>query len=452
MNKMLRFALLILFLGSVHSSFGQYNKLRIYDTVLFYDGYASLASIATKPAPPAGIVRLSTSLYTRKLTSSQLAAIGDSLFLKVIVKASCDNYDRIAQVGLAFVPKGDTTYDKSKVKRIELARFITPFMNKNRKPDTVPYDFTIHNVASILKEKHITDSFDIWFELGIFGVPYAAQTEVAGCAGRNDVFYGTVDLYTNSPIAPQNDNYLIGLSNQFNVNNYQVGASDSIGVTAKTITFNLPYNTEEASLYLITSNHGAGTGGEEYNRRKHFIFFDGDTVLTYTPGFTSCEPYRKYNTQGNGIYGPSVRTDATWQSFSNWCPGAIIPIRTIFLGNLLKGSHTFKLSVPTAVFNLKDGYFPLSVYLQGKVTYPVNNAISLIENSNEISLYPNPGKEIVSIQSPIKISSIEVYNMVGQQVLKSNTKSINVLELSQGMYYVKVGLENGQTIIKTLIK
>ena len=42
--------------------------------------------------------------------------------------------------------------------------------------------------------------------------------------------------------------------------------------------------------------------------------------------------------------------------------------------------------------------------------------------------------------------------MVGQQVLKSNTKSINVLELSQGMYYVKVGLENGQTIVKTLIK
>jgi hypothetical protein len=82
MNKMLRFALLILFLGSVHSSFGQYNKLRIYDTVLFYDGYASLSSIASKPAPPAGIVRLSTSLYTRKLTSSQLAAIGDSLFLK----------------------------------------------------------------------------------------------------------------------------------------------------------------------------------------------------------------------------------------------------------------------------------------------------------------------------------------------------------------------------------
>jgi hypothetical protein len=452
MNKMLRFALLILFLGSVHSSFGQYNKLRIYDTVLFYDGYASLASIATKPAPPAGIVRLSTSLYTRKLTSSQLAAIGDSLFLKVIVKASCDNYDRIAQVGLAFVPKGDTTYDKSKVKRIELARFITPFMNKNRKPDTVPYDFTIHNVASILKEKHITDSFDIWFELGIFGVPYAAQTEVAGCAGRNDVFYGTVDLYTNSPIAPQNDNYLIGLSNQFNVNNYQVGASDSIGVTAKTITFNLPYNTEEASLYLITSNHGAGTGGEEYNRRKHFIFFDGDTVLTYTPGFTSCEPYRKYNTQGNGIYGPSVRTDATWQSFSNWCPGAIIPIRTIFLGNLLKGSHTFKLSVPTAVFNLKDGYFPLSVYLQGKVIYPIKNEIALIDNSDDITLYPNPAQDIVSIASPIKVKTLDIFNMVGQKVLTSNSKTFNVIELPQGMYFIHISLENGQIVVKSMMK
>jgi hypothetical protein len=122
------------------------------------------------------------------------------------------------------------------------------------------------------------------------------------------------------------------------------------------------------------------------------------------------------------------------------------------LGNLLKGSHTFKLSVPTAVFNLKDGYFPLSVYLQGKVIYPIKNEIALIDNSDDITLYPNPAQDIVSIASPIKVKTLDIFNMVGQKVLTSNSKTFNVIELPQGMYFIHISLENGQTVVKSMIK
>ena len=59
----------------------------------------------------------------------------------------------------------------------------------------------------------------------------------------------------------------------------------------------------DAQIYLILTNHGAGDFGEEYNRRTHFIYLDGENILTYKPGGFSCEPYRRYNSQGNGIYG-----------------------------------------------------------------------------------------------------------------------------------------------------
>jgi hypothetical protein len=75
--------------------------------------------------------------------------------------------------------------------------------------------------------------------------------------------------------------------------------------------------------------------------------------------------YRKYNTQGNGIYGRYPRPPAEWASFSNWCPGQGIPLRDIGLGYLSAGKHVFQIAVPDAVFQDAQGDIPVSLYLQG---------------------------------------------------------------------------------------
>ena len=429
----------------------QTYSIRVFDTVLFYDGYAQLSAIH-KPAP-AGVVRLSTSLYTTKLTPTQLNSIGDSLSLKVLVKASCDNYDRIADVHLSLVHKGDTTYNASKVKRIEVARFITPFMDKNKTPDTVPYFFNINNVASILKEKTITDSFDIWCELEIFGVPYAANTQITGCSGRNDVFYGTLDLIINQSAARESNNILIPLGDKKNFNNYQTGATDTIGKTIKTISFTVDTTSYNSSLFLITSNHGSNNGGEEYNRREHYVYFDGKLVMQYKPGYPSCEPYRVFNTQGNGIYGSSPMSNSQWQSFSNWCPGADIPIRTIFLDTVLKGNHTFKITVPAAVFTGGQGNFPLSLYFQGKNSTATNVGIKEFNNNlSNTSLYPNPANDFIIVRTENVVKQITVYNIIGQPLLQSTNKTVDIAALSTGLYYMKIQFDNNQSLVKSFVK
>ena len=95
------------------------------------------------------------------------------------------------------------------------------------------------------------------------------------------------------------------------------------------------------------------------------IYFDGNLIDTYKPGGKSCEPYRVYNTQGNGIYGPSPRSTSGWTSWNNWCPGDRVPIRVYELENLAEGNHTFKIDVPDAKFVEGQGNIPLSVYIQG---------------------------------------------------------------------------------------
>src|SRR5690606_42123616 len=135
--------------------------------------------------------------------------------------------------------------------------------------------------------------------------------EIAGCAGRNDTQLGSLLLYTDSKQEAQDFNVLLPLAINEDFNNYAEGASDQLGTTRKTIAFELPADTEDAQFVLITSNHGANAGGEEYIRREHFVYVDGALASTYKPGRPSCEPFRPYNTQGNGIYGPSPDRKST---------------------------------------------------------------------------------------------------------------------------------------------
>src|SRR5690606_13163610 len=135
-----------------------------------------------------------------------------------------------------------------------------------------------------------------------------------------------------------------------------------------------------------------------------------------------CEPFRVYNTQGNGIYGQNPQSPAWWASWNNWCPGDVIPVRTIDLGTLEPGTHTFVLSVPTAQFVDQQGYIPVSLYLQG--TY--SEAFAGVENPAEttFSIYPNPVSDVFYIESQETLKEVIVFDVVGQQVIKTSENQI----------------------------
>ena len=337
------------------------TEVTIFNKVVFYDGYAVLVSEPVQP----GTIRKSNASYVTKLTPTHIASLSNKLKLKVTIGALCDNYDRIGGVFVNMVSKGTPFAADNVTKRLEVGRFITPFMNKNRTPTEVDYIFDTDNLALLFNDPAINDLYDFWIELNVFGVPYAAQEQVQGCAGRIDVFEGTLKFISTDESYDHTNQLFVPIVTYTELKKYDAAGTDILGQTVRTYNFNVPSNMTNAKLYVITSNHGANDNGEEYNRREHFIYFDGALVDTYIPGGKSCEPFRVYNTQANGIYGPTPRSLATWQSFSNWCPGDIIPIRAYDLPNLNQGNHSFKIEVPDAVFANNEGYIPVSVYIQG---------------------------------------------------------------------------------------
>lgn len=432
------------------------DTVTVFDAVRFYDGYL----VEKNPEDPTldGILRHRTSLYAIKLTDEQLAQIGDSLEMHVRVQACCDNYDRIGNVNIAFVPKGQETYKPDEVQRIEIGRFITPFMNKNKKPDTVPYEYKVPYLSYIFRDSELRAQYDIWVELEIFGVPYAANQQIKGCADRSDVFLGTLKFSTINenrgvmtdkdvlvPIVIKNPEYIA-----HNLNNYDERATDEIGKTIKTYTFTVPKDVADGQLVVVTSNHGANEGGEEYNRRWHYIYYDGaeEPVMVYKPGRNSCEPFRKYNTCPNGIYGYFKRSDETWQSFSNWCPGDVIDNRIIDLGEVKAGTHTVCISVPDAKFVGKQGDIPVSIFFQGLTEGILNNIDGVsVEESKPLVTITKTGKTLVAGSSE-GIVSIELRDLQGKLVRQTECgKTINCSGCASGIYLVSVELMNG--IIET---
>lgn len=430
----------------------EWTQLKLFNEVTFYDGY--LFEKNPDSLVQDGVLRHTTSLYAVRLTDEQLAQIGDSLRMNVSVKACCDNYDRIGNINLALTPKDADTYNPDEVPRIELGRFITPFMYMRKLPNVVPYTYRLDYLSLILRDATLRSQYDLWVEFELFGVPYAAQQQVTGCSKRSDVFKGTLVFETTTPALPATDKDVLvpivmkrNEAKGHNLNNYSEQGTDTLGKTTKTYTFTVPRDVTDGQLVIVTSNHGANEDGEEYNRRWHYIYVDDRLMLTYKPGRTSCEPFRRYNTQANGIYGYTARSDEEWQSFSNWCPGDVIDNRIIDLGAFTAGEHRVRISVPEAVFNQQQGDIPVSMFFQG-VTEGELTAVRDITASPMVRSSVTIDGDMLSVTADGEVLNIDVYDLQGKRLRHSSSHApVSLSALPSGLYLVNVELADG--IIKT---
>ncbi|MDA7787368.1 T9SS type A sorting domain-containing protein, partial [bacterium] len=83
--------------------------------------------------------------------------------------------------------------------------------------------------------------------------------------------------------------------------------------------------------------------------------------------------------------------------------------------------------------------------------------IGLTELENRIRIYPNPAKSKLNIQlGSLEVASISVFQMEGKQIreytdLAHAELEINISDLDAGFYHIKVKLQSGQTISKSII-
>ncbi|OUS00711.1 hypothetical protein A9Q86_08090 [Flavobacteriales bacterium 33_180_T64] len=110
-------------------------------------------------------------------------------------------------------------------------------------------------------------------------------------------------------------------------------------------------------------------------------------------------------------------------------PGDVLLIRVWEYGDNIKGDFNICAWSPSTL-GLEDNTF------------------------NGFSYYPNPVKNVLSLESPRAIDNIEVFNVLGQRVItldsQNTIQNIDMSNLESGMYLVKVSIENQVKTIRVI--
>ena len=87
-------------------------------------------------------------------------------------------------------------------------------------------------------------------------------------------------------------------------------------------------------------------------------------------------------------------------------------------------------------------------------SFTENCSLSLEEfdTSFNLNIYPNPVERLLIIQSTATINSLELYDVNGKILIKTNnTKSLDLSSLSQGVYFITI-ITNHTSTTKKIIK
>ena len=83
-----------------------------------------------------------------------------------------------------------------------------------------------------------------------------------------------------------------------------------------------------------------------------------------------------------------------------------------------------------------------------------NNLAIYETDENSVSVYPNPATNHLFIDnnSTMNIENISIYNIIGQELIKTTDEKIDVSNLTKGTYFLKIYFDNGKGVIKTIQK
>ncbi len=127
------------------------------------------------------------------------------------------------------------------------------------------------------------------------------------------------------------------------------------------VTFTVPPGTVETRLEYRATGHGGGTAdsacighADEFCRRRHELFVDGQSVDAFEPWRDDCSLLctpAQHTWPGGGTLtycqeNPCGAQSSVRAPRANWCPGSLTPPRVLYPAALAEaGEHTFSWSI-----------------------------------------------------------------------------------------------------------
>jgi hypothetical protein len=168
-------------------------------------------------------------------------------------------------------------------------------------------------------------------------------------------------------------------------------------------------------------------------------------------------------------------------SFNNWCgncnpmtntSGSIWEVTLPLTAGPIQYKFTidgwndqeFFFGGESCVDTIADGFFNRYYVVSADATLPAVcfascdacPTSSLVENSMEVNIMPNPANDFIQIESTMSISSIELYSLAGNKVKTFNpngySNKINVSELASGSYLLKVNSNDNYKVFNIVLE
>jgi hypothetical protein len=83
----------------------------------------------------------------------------------------------------------------------------------------------------------------------------------------------------------------------------------------------------------------------------------------------------------------------------------------------------------------------------------LNIPSNILSNSrSQVTLYPNPTSDLLTIQTPEELVSIGIYDATGTMILTEKHKMLSIAHLASGVYFVEISTASGRSVHKLLIQ
>ena len=205
--------------------------------------------------------------------------------------------------------------------------------------------------------------------------------------------------------------------------------------TPKTANFNIQSHSGEGFRLSLTADYNGNETSWDIKDANNNVIYSGNAgEYTGSPVITDfclgagCYTFTLKDRSGNGLtgfYGWFYMGDA---SFTN--------LNTNETLLSVDGSEEF--STKTINFCVED---------------LTENAI---ETTTAMSIFPNPTNGMLNVTSNEEIDSIEIFNSIGNTVVSSkvvgNSSAIDMSNLPNGMYFVRVSTSNGIETVKVVLE
>jgi hypothetical protein len=118
----------------------------------------------------------------------------------------------------------------------------------------------------------------------------------------------------------------------------------------------------------------------------------------------------------------------------------------------IKNGNTYDSITSNIPFNITtSGLYKLVIMDQlgcsKEVEFIVNNIANIFSLPEKISMYPNPARDIVFVNNPIN-DELNIYDCMGKCVMTSNSSSIDIQNLPNGIYTLKLNNHIGRLVIE----